>query len=154
MGILVSKYKHSTLLRKRKICFIRDICFIDSCYFYLCDSFKYGHLKAGDVVVSQWIAMFIVNFITYMQLCLLANQLLNPLGMFTLMGADVLLCLICTYIYTAIYHSNYVPRNMIMIYGNDNAIYLKLKMESRKDKYHVTALVNIDKGIDYIKKKL
>lgn len=122
--------------------------------FYLCDSFKYGHLKAGDVVVSQWIAMFIVNFITYMQLCLLANQLLNPLGMFTLMGADVLLCLICTYIYTAIYHSNYVPRNMIMIYGNDNAIYLKLKMESRKDKYHVTALVNIDKGIDYIKKEI
>ena len=125
-----------------------------SVIFYLCDSFKYGHLKASDVVGSQWIAMFIVNVFTYLQLCLLANKILNPIGMLTLMGVDIILCLVCTYIYTAIYHNNYVPRNMVMIYGNDNAIYLKFKMESREDKYRVSTIISIDKGTDYIKSEI
>lgn len=119
--------------------------------FVLCDSFKFGHLKLTDVVVSQWISIFVVNFITYLQLCLMANHLLNPNGILLLIGLDIVICFVCLYLFTAIYHNKHVPKNMVMIYGNDNAINLKFKMDSRYDKYHVSKIINIDKGIEFIK---
>ena len=33
--------------------------------FYYSDSFKYGNVKLADIIVSQCIALFLVNFITY-----------------------------------------------------------------------------------------
>ena len=122
--------------------------------FILCDSFKFGHLKLIDVLISQWISLLIVNIITYFQLCLIANHILNPLGMFVLTGIDIVLSLICTYIFTAIYHNKYVPKNMVMIYGNKNAVSLKFKMDMRVDKYHVSEIINIDKGIEFIKNEI
>ena len=122
--------------------------------FYLCDSFKFGHLKAADVVVSQCISMLIVNCITYFQLCLISNHMIIPYAMLVLTGCDCAISLILVYIYTWIYHQNYVPRNMIMIYGNDNAINLKFKMDTRKDKYRVTKVVNIKRGNEFIKEEI
>lgn len=122
--------------------------------FILCDSFKFGHLKLMEVVISQWISLLIINFITYLQLCLMSNHILNPSGMLVLMGADVVICLVCLYSFTVIYHSKYIPTNMVMIYGNDNALSLKFKMDSRYDKYNVSTIININRGIEAIKDEI
>lgn len=122
--------------------------------FYMCDSFQFGHLKLIDVVVSQWIAMCIVNFVTYFQLCLIANHMLRPAPMFTLTGIDFIIVLISVYLFTAIYHRYYIPRNMVLIYSNDNAVNLKFKMDTRPDKYHITKIVNINQGFEVIRKEI
>ena len=118
--------------------------------FYLCDSFKFGHLKISDVLPSQWIALCIVNIVTYFQLCLMANRMINPVPIVLLTLIDMVISLILVYVFTWIYHNNYVPRDMVMIYGNNNAINLKFKMDSRTDKYRVTKILNINKGFDAI----
>lgn len=122
--------------------------------FYMCDSFQFGHLKLSDVVISQWIAMCIVNFVTYFQLCLIANHMLRPVPMFTLTGMDFIIVLIAVYIFTAIYHRYYIPRNMVLIYSNDNAVNLKFKMDTRPDKYHITKIVNINQGFEVIRREI
>lgn len=122
--------------------------------FYTCDSFQFGHLKLSDVVISQWIAMCIVNFVTYFQLCLIANHMLLPGPMFLLTGIDFAIVLVLVYIYTAIYHQYYIPRNMVLIYDNDNAVNLKFKMDMRPDKYHITKIVNINQGMDVIQREI
>ena len=106
--------------------------------FYLCDSFQYGHMKLTDIIISQWISVIIIDIITYFQLCLMANHMLNPLGMISILGLSFGISALCCYIFTAIYHSNNVPKNMVMIYGNENAVSLKFKMDTREDKYKVT----------------
>lgn len=118
--------------------------------FYLCDSFQYGHLKLSDVVISQWIAVIIVNLITYFQLCLIANKMIHPLPVVFLTGIDFVLIFILVYIFTAVYHKNYVPRKMLMVYGTKNAVDLKFKMDTRSDKYVISALINVDKGFHAI----
>ena len=45
------------------------------------DGFKFGYLKAIDALISQWISLFLVNFITYWQLCLIANKVITPTPM-------------------------------------------------------------------------
>ncbi len=122
--------------------------------FYLGDSFKFGHRKLSEVLVSQWISLLIVNVLTYFQLCLIGNRMLNVVAMLILFVEDLALSLLCTYLYTRIYHNLYVPKNMVMIYGNDNALNLKFKMEGRPDKYRITKIMHYTDGRDAIIKEI
>ena len=122
--------------------------------FYLCDSFQFGHLKLSDVVVSQCISMLIVNGITYFQICLMSNHMVSVYPMLILMVCDCIISFVLVYIYTGIYHKSNIPKNMVMIYGNNNAVNLKFKMDTRKDKYRVTRVINIDRGTEYIRKEI
>lgn len=118
--------------------------------FFHSESFRYGYLKLTNVVVSQWISLLIVNVVTFFQLSLMANQLINVGPMLILTFADYLLALACSYLFTAIYHRLCVPRKMLMIYGSDYGLTLKVKMEKRSDKYKIKSLIPADKGYEYI----
>ena len=122
--------------------------------FFLCDSFQYGHRKLPEIVISQWISILIVDFVTYFQLCLIGNHMLNPLPILYLYGSELAVTFLCVYIYTVIYHQMYVPKNMVMIYGNEKAVNLKFKMDARSDKYQITKVLNYDKGYDAIRKEI
>lgn len=122
--------------------------------FFLCDSFKYGHRKFSEIVVAQWIAILIVNIVTYFQLCLIGNRMLSLLPVLYLYGIDIAVTAVCSYVYTVIYHKIYVPKNMVMIYGNEKAVNLKLKMDTRSDKYKITKVLNYDKGSEVIQKEI
>ena len=87
--------------------------------FFAMDGYKFGYLRNGDVLVSQLIALFIANFITYWQLCLIANGVISPAPMLMLMLAGVVVAFICTLTYSAVYHRMYVPKDMVMILGRD-----------------------------------
>ena len=118
------------------------------------DGFKFGYLKRTDVLVSQLIAIFIANFITFWQLCLIANALINPMPMVLLMVLDALVSLVCSLLYDHFYHQLYTPKSMVMIIGNNDAVTLKFKMEVRPDKYNVTKLLHEDLGFENIRKQL
>ena len=117
---------------------------------YSYDGFEFGYLKLFDVVVSQWIALFIVNFITYWQLCLIANQVITPVPLLVLMVIELVIALACVSIYTGIYHHLYVPKNMVLIFGTESAVGLKFKMETRGDKYAIKKLIPVEVGIEEI----
>ena len=118
--------------------------------FFNFDGFKFGYLRLSDVLISQWIALFIANFITYWQLCLIANVMITPVPMLVIMVADVVVSFVCTYCYSVVYHRLYVPKNMVMIYGSREAVSLKLKMDTRSDKYRITKLISVEEGFERI----
>ena len=110
--------------------------------FYYSDGFKFGHMKLADVVVSQWISTVIVNGFTYFQLCLIANKMINILPMLLLILIDIILTFVFSYTFTAIYHSFCIPKRMVMIVGSDKAVSLKVKMDTRNDKYKIVRTIN------------
>lgn len=118
------------------------------------DGFKFGYLKPVESFASQLIALFIVNFITYLQLCLIANVMISPLPLLALMVIDAVIALGCSFLFSFFYHRIYPPKNMVMIFGNDNAIDLKFKMDTRSDKYRITKLISADEGFDAICKQI
>lgn len=117
---------------------------------YSYDGFEFGYLKLFDVVISQWIALFIVNFITYWQLCLIANQVVTPVPLLILTLIELVISLLCVTIYTGIYHHLYVPKNMVMIFGTEDAVSLKFKMDARTDKYAIKKLIPVEAGFEKI----
>ena len=118
------------------------------------DGFQFGQLRKADLAVAQWIALLLVNALTYFQLCLVYDKMLSPAPMLLLMLADVLLCFLYIHLMKFIYYILYPPYNMVMIYGSKTAAGMKLKMDSRRDKYQVNALISSEKGYDYIVEKL
>ena len=118
------------------------------------DGFKFGYMKLFDVIISQCIAMVLANFITYWQLSLIANQLVTPVPLLMLTVIDVAVIFCCSFLYTAIYHRVYVPKNMVMVYGSENALSLKFKMDTRMDKYQVNKLISADVGLETICKTI
>lgn len=117
---------------------------------HLCEGFKYGILKIADVLFSQWIAIFIVNAVTYLQLCLMANIMIPVKPMLLLTVGDFLLSGISVYIFFAIYERHSKASKLLMVYGNKESVGLKLKMDTRADSYNIKNIVSIDDGIDKI----
>lgn len=122
--------------------------------FYYSDSFNYGNVKLSDIIVSQWIALFLVNFITYFQLCLISNVMITPMPMVLLTVIDLLVSMLCCYVYNVIYLKNQSPRDILMVYGNETALELESKMSVRTDKYHFTELISVDEGFEKICSKI
>lgn len=118
--------------------------------FFGMDGYKFGYLRNGDVLVSQIIALVIANFITYWQLSLIANGVINPAPMVLLTLAGIVVALVCTLVYSFVYHRLYVPKKMVMVMGRDDSVMLKFKMETRPDKYRVVKLITVDEGLESI----
>ena len=76
--------------------------FLTFVLFFYGDSFKFGHIKLSDTVISQWIAVFITNAVTYFQLCLIANTMINCLPMLLLTGIEIVMTFGLCYIFTRI----------------------------------------------------
>jgi len=114
------------------------------------DGFKFGYLRLTDIVVGQWIALLIVNAITYFQLCLIANVMISLWEMLALLVLQWVIAVVLPYGYTALHHRLYSAHRMIMVYDKDTAVTLKRKMESRPDKYRIHKLVSIEQGLETV----
>lgn len=122
--------------------------------FYMCDGFQYGHRKLQEVIIAQWISVFLVNFVTYFQLCLIGNKMLSPVPIIVLTGIDVLITIILPFVFTAVYHQMYVPKDMLMVFGNEKAVDLKFKMDERPDKYVITKVISYEAGYAAIREEI
>ena len=122
--------------------------------FYYSDSFKYGNVKLTDIIVSQCIAILLVNFITYWQLCLISNVMITPMPMLILTVIDTLVSLSCCYIYNVVYLRNQSPRDILMIYGSEEALSLESKMAVRTDKYRFSEKISTEVGFEIICKRI
>jgi len=114
------------------------------------DGFQFGKLRRLELALSQWIALGIVNVVTYLQLCLIENRITSVLPMLVVMGVDLVISAVCIFAFTAVYHKIYAPHNMIMVYGTENAVGLMFKMDSWRDKYKVKKVISVDVGLDAI----
>lgn len=119
-------------------------------FFKNMDGFRFGDLRKFDLGLAQWIGTFITNVITYFQLCLIYNRMITPVPMLVLTLIDIILTSAFIYLYVFIYHHLYAPHEMLMVYGSDAAVALKLKMDRRRDKYRIKKLLSIDAGFEKI----
>lgn len=118
------------------------------------DGFRFGDLRRLDLALAQGLGIFITNVLTYFQLCLIENMLISPLPMLFLMVVDILIIAMLIYLYTFVYHRIYAPQKMVMIFGSDAALGLKIKIDSRLDKYNIEKLISVEEDFDTICKEI
>ena len=110
----------------------------------------FGQLHRGDLIMGQIISILLTNTITYLQLCLIANGILPLAPIAVLTGADIMIAVLLILLYTSLYHRLYAPHDMLLVYGNRRGVDLKIKMDTRKDKYNISGLISCDEGYNKI----
>ena len=110
----------------------------------------FGQLHRVDLILGQIISICLVNIITYLQLCLIANGVLSPTPMLALTALDVLFSIVLIFLYTSLYHRLYAPHDMLLVFGHRRGVDLKIKMDTRKDKYNISGLISTDEGFEKI----
>lgn len=115
---------------------------------------KIGYLKAVDIIISQTVAIFIVNVITYVQLSLMNNWLLpgGDFGVMTLLqiAFGIIYAIICD----AIYHKIYPPRDVLLIHGDRPYEDIVKKFNSRKDQFRIVETAHIGQGVEEVFNKI
>lgn len=119
----------------------------------------YGARKIGDwgileIIYSQMLSVIFANVLMYLQICLLNRWVVTPWPMVFLTCMDFSFVVFWTLLAKGIYKKLFPPRKIIMVYGDHDPDGLFLKMNSRKDKYHICEFVNINQGMDVMTKKI
>lgn len=120
----------------------------------LTEGLRFGNLKLFDIVVSQWVSVFVTNFITFWQICLILNTMSDPKPMLLLTLIDLAITVALPFFFTWLYHLTYVPRNMVLIYGKRNGENLRFKILERPDKYAITKTISASLPFDQIKREI
>lgn len=126
-------------------------------FFYkIYGGFKVGYLRVFEVIYSQILSVVCVNFITYLQLCLIGRWRLGEhlTPMLAMTGLDLIIVVIWVVGMRFVYTRLYPPRQMLMVYGEHNPGDLRSKLETREDKYAIKEMVPISLGLDAIKEKI
>ena len=123
-------------------------------FFQNSDCTMFGQLHRVDLVIGQIIALLLVNVVTYFQLCLIGETVLDPMPMLILFLMESVVAALLIWLFTWMYHRLYAPHNMLMVYGNKRSVELKIKMDSRRDKYHISKLISADLGFEAIKQEI
>lgn len=126
-------------------------------FFYkIYGGFKVGYLRVFEVIYSQILSVLCVNFITYLQLCLIGRWRLgeHSTPMIIMTGIDMLIVIIWVVGMRFVYTRLYPPRQMLMIYGERNPKELCDKFETRADKYTIREMVSVSLGVEAIKEKI
>ena len=116
--------------------------------------FKIGQLRRVEVMLSQYLSLFLTNIVIYIVISLLAFRFVNPVVLLLMMLAEMVVSALFTYIVTNLYNSIFQPWKILLIYGDRPAESLVNKVETRRDKYAIYDSVNIDEGIEVIAQKM
>ncbi|MCM1385985.1 MAG: exopolysaccharide biosynthesis polyprenyl glycosylphosphotransferase [Bacillus sp. (in: Bacteria)] len=115
---------------------------------------KIGYLKPVDVYFSQFFALAGVNIISYLQISLMANQLVDGSPIMETMLIQVVLSAVWVYVCNMFYHKAFPPREILLIHGERPIDGIVAKFDSRKDKYRINKCIDIAEGMENVKTEI
>ena len=116
---------------------------------------KVGSHKIGDIIISQILATLCTNVITYIQISLIAREMLNPLPLVIVMLIQTVIIIVWAKVSGYIIGNLYPAKNLVVLYGQEGpAQNLVSKMSSRADKYNIVEMISVEEDFEYIKSRI
>ena len=115
-------------------------------------AFKYGTARLHDLVYSTCLATIGTNFFTYFELCLVARNMLSPLGMIIATVIQFVFIFVCCYCTNSVYYLVNRVKNILAITdGSENSAKFIKKMQRIENRYRIERGISPEKGLDAIK---
>ncbi len=123
-------------------------------FFYrMYGAMKIGQLRRIEVILSQYLSIFIANIFTYMIISLLAFRLIDVLPMVVMTLGDFLITTVWSFCAGHLYGRIFKSLKILLIYGERPATDLVYKVEERRDKYAISDAINVSEGLEAIAEK-
>lgn len=117
-------------------------------------SLKIGRFRRIEVLLSQYLSLFLTNVVMYVVISLLAFRFVTPFYLFVVLLAEMLVSTIWNVIVIKLYNRIFQPWKILLVYGERPAADLVYKVEARRDKYAIYDAVNINEGMEQIQKRI
>ncbi len=119
---------------------------------------KIGQLRRIEVMLSQYLSLFLTNVVAYITISLLAFRFVNPARLCLVMLSEMVVSTIWNVIIIHVYNRIFQPWKLLLIYGEQEraeaATHLFMKVETRRDKYAIYDAICVDEGLDAIAAKV
>ena len=123
-------------------------------FFYrMYGAMKIGQLRRIEVILSQYLSIFIANMFTDMIISLLAFRLIDVLPMVVMTLGDFLITTVWSFCAGHLYGRIFKSWKILLIYGERPATDLVYKVEERRDKYAISDAINVSEGLEAIAEK-
>ena len=116
--------------------------------------FKVGYSYPSGLVGSQAISLISTNAVTYLQISLIARELMPLVPLLLLTAAEIAVGVIWSIASTFVYRKIFPARKMVVVYGKRDSSDLVVKMSRRMDKYIICSSISCEEDIEDIKKKI
>ena len=116
--------------------------------------FKVGVFRMREIMYSSCLSMVFTNFVVFIELCLIARDLLNPLAMVRLTMVQIVVILLCIYASNTVYFALNPSRDVMVIFDKTRNNDIIKKMSLIKERYTIKKGITIDKSFDEITKEI
>lgn len=115
--------------------------------------FKLGVSRKGELTYSKCMSAIMTNIITYLQLSLIAHELLSIIPMLVITMVQGIVIAVGSHFNNKLYFTVYPVRDVVAVCG-DKGIGIELikKMSAIKEKYNIKTVVRDNMPIEKIKK--
>lgn len=101
--------------------------------------YRIGYMRVSDIILSQILAVILAMVVSYLEICLVANDYLTPTPLVLMTLTEILFIIPWVILVRKWYQHLYPPRQLLVIYGNYSPDDLIEKINTRKDKYNICA---------------
>lgn len=115
---------------------------------------KLGQLRRIEVILSQFLSIFISNWVTYIIISLLAFRFINILPVLVMTLGDFVITVLWFFGASAVYGRIFKSWKILLIYGERPASDLVYKVEERRDKYAISDAIHVSAGMDKLAEKV
>lgn len=115
---------------------------------------KVGYLKPTDVFISEVFSLLFVNVISYFQISLMANWVVEVRPIAEVMLIQTLISAVWVYVCNACYYKAFPPRDILIVHGERPIDNIVAKFESRRDKYKIKKCMNVSEGMEAVKREI
>lgn len=115
---------------------------------------KVGYLKPVDVLISEFFSLLFVNIVSYFQISLMANWVVDVEPIAWTMLIQTVFSALWVFICNFCYYKAFPPRDLLIVHGERPIDDIIAKFESRKDKYKIAKCVNIAEGMESVKQEV
>ena len=115
---------------------------------------RLGYLKNSELIFSQVFATLMANIIIYAELSVMAFQLFLPHNFIIMMIVQTVVVIIYVNVANYIYRRIFPPRKLLLVHGDRPTDTICNKFAGRKDKYVITASINVGEGTEAVCKEI
>lgn len=150
-----SRYEEALFQNKGNYVVVLSYVVILFSFTNLYGGFKIGLLRLHEIIYSFLLSIVLSNFIMYLELCLIARQMLDPSSIVLTTLFQIAIMAIGVISANTVYFKLYKAKQILAVFGNEPADRDVIrKMKLIKERYVIAKGITVDRNIEDIKAEI
>ena len=127
---------------------------IFSLFLYAFDALKYGVYRKTNLITAQILATLATLFIVYLQIVLLSAEFITVIPLIFAFFADIAVIILITVGSNWLIKMLFPAKKTLIIYDQYSPEAFIEKLKTRKDKFEISEVVNVDIGLEKLEESI